>query len=71
MFLNHDLAAKYYSINLRLTKSYAHRSYKGGVHLEAGYGILAPIFRFFVQLTWKNDIAEGLDGSLRCQSFKP
>ena len=36
---------------------------KGDVYLEAGYGIFAPIFRFFVQMTWKNDIAEGLDAS--------
>ena len=34
---------------------------KGGVYLEAGYGILAPIFRFFVCMTWKIDIAEGFD----------
>ena len=38
--------------------------------LEAGFGILAPIFQIFVQMTWKNDIAEGLDASLSYQSFK-
>ena len=43
---------------------------KGGVYLGAGYGILAPIFIFFVQMTWKIDIVEALDASLRCQSFK-
>ena len=45
---------------------------KGGMYLGAGAGyvILAPIFRFFVWMTWKIDIAEGLDASLRYQSFK-
>ena len=42
---------------------------KGDVYLESGYGILSPIF--FVQITWKIDIVEGLDASLRCISFKP
>ena len=40
------------------------------MYLEAGYGILSPIFIFFVQMTWKIDIVEGLDASLRYQSFK-
>ena len=43
---------------------------KGGVYLEACYGISAPIFRFFVQMFWKIVIVEGLDASLRYQSFK-
>ena len=33
-----------------------------GVYLKAGYGMLAPIFIFFVQMTWKY-ITEGLDAS--------
>ena len=36
---------------------------KWGVYLEAGYGILSTIFRFFVQMTWKINIVEGLDAS--------
>ena len=40
---------------------------KGGVYLGAGYGILASIFRLFVWITWKTDIVEAFDVSLRCQ----
>ena len=40
------------------------------MYLEAGYGILSPIFILFVQMTWKIDIVEGLDASLRYQRFK-
>ena len=36
---------------------------KGGISLEAGHGIFAPIFRFHVRMTWKIDITEGLDVS--------
>ena len=36
---------------------------KVGVYLGAGYGILAPIFRCFVRMNWKIEIAEGLDAS--------
>ena len=43
---------------------------KGDVYFKAGYGILSPIFIPFVQMTWKLDIVEGLDASLRYQSFK-
>ena len=38
---------------------------KGGVNLEAGYGILAPNFGFFVLMTWKIDIVEGFDAALK------
>ena len=39
---------------------------KGAVYLGAGYGILGPSFRGgFVWMTWKIDITEGLDASLR------
>ena len=36
-----------------------------GVYLEPGHGILASIRRYFVQITWKIDIVEGLEASLR------
>ena len=40
------------------------------MYLEAGYGILSPIFILFVKMTWTIDIVEGLDASLRYQSSK-
>ena len=40
------------------------------MYLEAGYGILAPIYIFFVRMTWKIYIVKGLDASLKYQSFK-
>ena len=43
---------------------------KGDVPLEAGHGILAAIFMFFVRITWKIGIAEALYASLRGWSFK-
>ena len=39
---------------------------KGGVYSEDGHEILAPNFIFLVRMTWKVDIVEGLDASLRC-----
>ena len=45
--------------------------FKGGIYLEAGYGILAPNFCFFVRMIWKIDIVEGFDASIRCQSINP
>ena len=41
-----------------------------GVYLEPGHGILASIRRYFVQITWKIDIVEGSDASVRYHSFK-
>ena len=43
---------------------------KGGVQLEAGHGILAPIFTIFVWKLWKVNIAEGMYASLSSHSFK-
>ena len=40
--------------------------HKGGIYLEADYGILAPIVRVFSK--WPEKF--GLDASLGCQSFK-
>ena len=41
-------------IEIRLTHKQIFNKIKGNegdVHLKVGYGILAPIFRFFVQMT--------------------
>ena len=43
--------------------SQSKKSTWGGVYLEAGHGILAPSF-FFVWMTRKTDITEGLGASL-------
>ena len=56
-------------IEFRLTQKQIFNNIKGkeegGVHLKVGYGILAPKFRFFVQMTWKIEIVECLDAFLR------
>ena len=59
--MNHFLHFTWLLITTQMSETVQHS--KGGVYLGAGYGILASIFRFFVQMTWKINIVEGLDAS--------
>ena len=43
-----------------LVTFYPHIVLKGDVPLEAGHGILAPIFTIFVCMLWKLNISEGI-----------